>query len=342
MRQIKKRLTSKIKSKSTKQEVEEVCLSHGTSATTSATTSTLIIARTSSQEEEDNGDDDAVPTFDMMTFPRNKCPLRRQTFLCSSSSTSTFTSTGTNNNNDTDTDTNYSNEEGEQEQEGGAITREGGEGEAGTCTGSNLPSHSSYSSSAMSGSISQQWQPQPLHVHRRNLKFFRRNSSKSDPSITLFSKSLGSTSSSVDTNTTHTTTINNESSSSDYSRCLWDIKDAPTSTPSCHSSFSRLATSEVISELQKLDDDLERIGTCSHRRRPPPQSRPPQYNPHPTDTDTDTDTDTNQSRQFMDNSIIERVDQNGYYPIVPHTIPRVVVMETDPRSRRNNEVVDVV
>ena len=78
------------------------------------------------------------------------------------------TSTGTNNNNDTDTDTdndtNYSKEEGEQEQEGGAITREGGEREAGT--GSNLPSHPSYSYSslAMSGSISLQREPQPLHV----------------------------------------------------------------------------------------------------------------------------------------------------------------------------------
>jgi len=115
----------------------------------------------------------------------------------------------------------------------------------------------------------------------------------------LSTKSLGSTSSSTDTNTTTNTTTTHESSASDYSRCLWDIEDAPTrTTSSCRNSFSRLATSEVISELQELDNDLERIGTCHH---PPPQS-----DHHHTETD----------QISMDNSsIIERVDKNDYYPL---------------------------
>ena len=88
----------------------------------------------------------------------------------------------------------------------------------------------------------------------------------------------------------------NQSSSSDYSRCVWDLEDSPISTLLCRNSFfSRLATSQVISELlQELDDDLERIGTCSPPPPPPPQSH---------------------HRQSMDNSIIERVDQNDYYPL---------------------------
>lgn len=81
----------------------------------------------------------------------------------------------------------------------------------------------------------------------------------------------------------------NESSSSDYySRCLWDLEDAPTRTPSCHTSISRLATSEeVISDVQELDTDLERSGTSSHHRLPP--SPPPQqYIPHPTSSSSTT------------------------------------------------------
>jgi len=70
LRQLKKRLSYKSKSGSTSsssnqvEEQEEVCLSHGTSATTSATTSTLSFGPSSSKED----DVPFMDTMDMMTM----------------------------------------------------------------------------------------------------------------------------------------------------------------------------------------------------------------------------------------------------------------------------------